>query len=44
MTKYLITSNLSRQNTLNEILQDHTNVADIFNSSLFTLFVTKIEV
>lgn len=35
LIKILVTSNISRQNTLNEILQDDMNVADIFNSSLF---------
>lgn len=43
MIKYLGLTNICRQNTLNEILQDDINVADIFNSSLFTLLVTKIE-
>ncbi len=34
MTKDLI-PNISRQNTLNEVLQDDMDVADIFRSSLF---------
>lgn len=41
LIKNLVTSNLSRQNTLNEILQDDMNVADIFSSSYLKYLYIK---